>query len=57
MSANGTKKGDIYSFAIIAQEVVYRRGPFYIPDCHFSARGMVIHSSPSLYKDSFHCIR
>ncbi|XP_052458767.1 atrial natriuretic peptide receptor 1 isoform X3 [Carassius gibelio] len=39
--ANGTQKGDIYSFAIIAQEVVYRRGPFYIPNCHFSAREIV----------------
>ncbi|KTF87708.1 hypothetical protein cypCar_00016563 [Cyprinus carpio] len=41
ISANGTQKGDIYSFAIIAQEVVYRRGPFYIPNCHFSAREIV----------------
>lgn len=44
MPANGTQKGDVYSFAIIAQEVVYRRGPFYIPNSHFSARGTAIHS-------------
>jgi len=42
MAANGTQKGDVYSFAIIAQEVVYRRGPFYIPNSHFSAKGMTI---------------
>ncbi|XP_073809370.1 atrial natriuretic peptide receptor 1 isoform X2 [Danio rerio] len=39
--ANGTQKGDVYSFAIIAQEVVYRRGPFYIPNSHFSPREIV----------------
>ncbi|XP_067259450.1 atrial natriuretic peptide receptor 1 isoform X2 [Chanodichthys erythropterus] len=41
MPANGTQKGDVYSFAIIAQEVVYRRGPFYIPNSHLSAREIV----------------
>ena len=29
---NGTQKGDVYSFAIIAQEVLYRKGVFYMTD-------------------------
>ncbi|KAK3523212.1 hypothetical protein QTP86_022935 [Hemibagrus guttatus] len=41
VSANGTQKGDVYSFGIIAQEVVYRRGPFYIPNSPLKAREIV----------------
>ena len=28
----GTPKGDVYSFAIIVQEILYRKGVFYIND-------------------------
>ncbi len=31
-SFNGTQKGDVYSFAIIIQEILYRRGVFYLND-------------------------
>ncbi|XP_062864408.1 atrial natriuretic peptide receptor 1 [Trichomycterus rosablanca] len=41
MPANGTQKGDVYSFGIIAQEVVYRRGPFFIPDSSLKTREIV----------------
>lgn len=53
MTANGTQKGDVYSFGIIAQEVVYRRGPFYIPNSSLKARG----ASEPPHSTAFKCIR
>jgi len=37
----GTKKGDIYSFAIIAQEILYQRGVFYQKGNTYEPEGML----------------
>ncbi|XP_013400521.1 atrial natriuretic peptide receptor 1 [Lingula anatina] len=32
----GTQKGDVYSFAVVCQEIVYRNGPFYLEHMEMS---------------------
>ena len=32
-------KGDVYSFAIICQEIVYRKGQFWVDDGHVTVNG------------------
>ncbi|ESO89768.1 hypothetical protein LOTGIDRAFT_206798 [Lottia gigantea] len=39
---NGTQKGDVYSFAIICQEIVYRKGVFHIQMLKFNPHDILI---------------
>lgn len=41
---NGTQKGDVFSFAIICQEIVYRSGVFHLANIDIGPQGIVFFS-------------
>jgi hypothetical protein len=53
-SPEGSQKGDVYSFAIVCQEIVHRRGPFWVRNMdHLSPKG----STPFIQPFSENTIR